>query len=154
MLRSRVLTKTLIIAVTAGALALSGCMTARESALQGRMPQNHVFAPAALAADMEEGVSLSLVNKATAQSVCLLRVPVGGKVDAVYHRATDLTLVVVAGKAAVAIEDARHFVEPGQTVFIPRMTSYSIVPNETDEDFVALVVFAPRYDPADIAAEE
>jgi len=34
-------------------------------------------------------------------------------------------------------------------VVLPRMTAYAIIPNRSDRDFVALMVFSPPFDGTD-----
>lgn len=135
------------------ATCLAGCLTARERALEERMPQNHVFEPAKLLTGMGEK-PLELINRSQTQAVCLLRVPREGKIRKIYHKATDVTLVVVEGMAAVEIEQVRYVAEQGDTIFLPRMTAYSIIPNDPELDFAAVVVYSPSYDPSDIHSED
>jgi len=138
--------------VAAAGLAASGCLSARERALQGRQPQNEAFAPADLLAKMEETEhgGLAEVAHASRQQVCLLKLSPTGELSRRYHRNMDMTLVVVSGKAIVQVEEVRHFVEPGMVVVLPRMTAYAVKSHLTDEPFAAVLVWSPRYDPEDV----
>ena len=138
--------------VAAAALAASGCLSARERALERRQPQNEVFAPAELLAKMAETEygGLAEVAHAFQQQVCLLKLSPTGELSRRYHRRMDMTLVVVSGKAIVQVVDVRHFVEPGMVVVLPRMTAYAIKPHLTDEPFAAVLVWSPHYDPEDV----
>jgi quercetin dioxygenase-like cupin family protein len=132
---------------------LAGCLTAREEAVQFRMPQNHVFDPVEVSGEMAEG-PLALVNRAQGQSVCVLRLPMEDRLGKLYHAETDLTVVVVGGTAAVEVEEARYVAEKGDTIVLPRMTAYSIIPNDPEQPFVGLCVFSPYYAPNDIVPVE
>lgn len=143
------------VGVLSAMLLLAGCLTRRQEALEARFPRNRVFEPGRLAQlDPEKPYFLGEWDRACTQSLCLLRVAPGAMLRKSYHAEHDMTLFVVAGSAILKVEETRYFVEPGSAVLLPRYTAYSVTPHQTQEEFVAVMVFSPGFDEEDTFVEE
>jgi mannose-6-phosphate isomerase-like protein (cupin superfamily) len=145
----------LLTALTAAA-PLGGCRTPRMKYLQARQPQDEHFEPAAVLSQMAARGRgpLAEVARAPGQHVCMLKLPAGGELKPRYHKRTDVTLVGVAGRAIIRVEDARYVLQPGHVVVVERMAIYGILLHEGDEDFGALMICSPSFDRRDIVLQD
>lgn len=145
----------LLMAILPAMLFLTGCLTARQEAVESRFPQNRVFERDRLTElGPEDSYFFGEWDRGGTQTICLLQLAPGTVLEKRYHAERDLTLLVVSGSAIVRVEETRYFVERSGAVVLPRYTAYSIVPHETDQDFVALMVFSPGYDEDDTFLED
>lgn len=146
----------LVVAAIAGA-ALVGCVSPREIALQQRQPQKQHYErtellarPADVPGAGSEDTVLVELAATPGQNVCLLNLAPGAALGRRYHRKTDLTLVGVTGSAIVRVEETRYVLRPGAVIVLKRMTAYAVMAVEDGDEFAALAIFSPPYDPGDV----
>ena len=156
MIRSRLL---VLVMLVAGAMALTGCLTARQQAQMAAPPTNRVFQPESVAAlPPDRDHYFGEFDRSGTQSICLLMLTPDAALTTRYHADHDLTLFVVSGSAIVQVEETRYFVGPGSAVLLPRLTAYSIVPKEMEnaaaKGLTALMVFSPPFNEKDTKLEE
>lgn len=146
-----------IFPLLAALLATCGCGLFRPRP-EGVGAQNLVFQAKETLPEiiLQEGEDTSMVlwHKSEQQGVYILQVARDAKLEPRYHAGQSLTLLCLEGKAIVEIEGTRYVVEPPSAVFVPSHAIYTIVPNDPDQDFAALAVFAPVYDPDDVVLTE
>jgi mannose-6-phosphate isomerase-like protein (cupin superfamily) len=135
---------------------VTGCLTARQRAVQMAQPTNRVFDPATADLTLPAGkaYSLSEWDRSGAQDMMLLLLAPNAKLEKRYHKEHDLTLLIVRGTAIVTVEDTPYFVGPGSAVFLPRLTAYALTPQKAEDgaqptEVAAMLVFTPPYDPED-----
>jgi len=138
----------------AGFLLVSGCANPRQRAIEQIRPRNlYLDATAKLPAlrlGPEERASMRLWEAGDGQSLHLLQISPDWKLAKRYHRMSDLTLLCLSGRAIVVVEGDRYVLRPPAALFIPRLLSYEIIPDETDTEFAAVAVFSPPYDEEDV----
>jgi mannose-6-phosphate isomerase-like protein (cupin superfamily) len=137
-------------------LLATGCLTARQQAMEARSPQNSVFLPGSTILPLAEGQpsAFAEINRTKGQNVCLLRLAANAKLTRRYHADHDLVLVCSAGSGVVMLEEVRQVVVPGSVVIIPRMTAYTIIPGQEQPVFTAVLIYAPPFDGQDTYLEE
>lgn len=144
-----------MLALLAATLLLTGCVTPRMVAQERQFPRNRAFVPGKLE-ELESGEAYSFAefDAGGSQGIYVLRLRPDAALRKRYHREHDMTMFVVSGKAIVVVEETRYFVTPGSAVLLPKLTAYTVKPHETDEEFVALLVFSPPYDGMDTVLED
>ena len=155
-MRADRLRRLLAVAAILALPSLTGCLTARQQAVQIAQPTNRVFDPATADLTLPPGKAYSLAewDRSGAQDMMLLLLAPNAKLEKRYHKGHDLTLVIVRGTAIVTVEDTPYFVGPGSAMFLPRLTAYAVTPQKAQEgaqptEVAALLVFTPPYDPED-----
>ncbi len=139
--------KSVVLVAALAALLPAGCLTRRQEARLTRQPTNRVFQPGQVE-PLRPGETHAFgeFDRGGTQNLCVLRLAPDAALKKRYHKAHDLTLFVVAGSAIVMVEETRYFVEPGAAVVLPRYTAYQVMPHESEEDFVGLLVYSPPLD--------
>jgi len=137
--------------ILTASVLLTGCLTRRQRELVFRQPTNRVIGPE-LVEPLAPGESQAsyVYNQSDAQNICMLQLAPGARLARRYHKAHDLTLVVISGSAVVVVEDTRYSVEAGSAVFLPRYTAYAVLPHETEEGFAALAIYSPPWEGKDV----
>jgi len=150
------LNRTVSLAVLlAASLLITGCLTPRQEAQIFRQPTNRVFTSDALSplpADLNS--AFAEFDCGGSQNICILQLAKDAELSKRFHKRHDLTLLAVSGNAIVKVEEARYFIKPGMAVMLPRYTAYAIMPNETDTEFDALMIFSPPYEGKDVVLEK
>ncbi len=145
--------KTALLVSAAAILAAAGCASPRERMQATRRPRNTLLEPAKLAQEVPltdpKGASFLLWDRSQTQSLHLLQLGRDAVLDERYHERHDLTLLCVSGSAIVEVEKERHFVRPPAAVLVPRLYAYKIIPNDPENEFVALAVYSPPFDGKD-----
>ena len=137
------------------AMPLGGCLTPRQQARVDAFPRNRVFTPedvVPLGADVS--AFLGEYDSGGGQNLCILQLAPGARLGKRYHARHDLTLMVVSGKGIVEVEETRYAVGPGTAVLLPRLTAYAVLPNQSEGEFVALLVYSPAFDGEDVVLEK
>ncbi len=128
-------------------LLLTGCLTPRQQEALSDYPRNRVFDPGRFAVELQEGATHAFgeYDRGDGQSICVLQLAPGSKLDRRYHAEHDMTLFVVSGNAIVVVEEMRYVVGPGSAVLLPRFTAYAVLPTDEEEEFRALLVYSPPF---------
>jgi mannose-6-phosphate isomerase-like protein (cupin superfamily) len=96
-----------------------------------------------------ERASLMLWEKTHTQSHHLLKVAPDAILKKRSHKHHDLSLTCLKGSAIVKVGEHRYFVQPRDTVVIPRMYAYEVRPHRAEGAFAAMAVFSPPFEGKD-----
>lgn len=136
-------------------LALGGCLTPRQEAQLDVFPRNRTFQPGEVVPlGAERTAFLGEYDNGGGQNICILQLAPGARLEKRYHTGSDLTLFVVRGRGIVLVETTRYRVEPGSAVLLPHLTAYAVLPDGSEEEFVALLIYSPPFDGFDVVVEE
>ena len=136
-------------------LLTGGCLTERQRSQMLRQPTNRVFEPGEVEPlGPEQTHRFGEFDGGDSQNACLLQLNSEAELSKRFHKEHDLTLLVASGSAIVIVEETRYFVTPGSAVILPCYTAYSILPHRTEGDFVAVMVYSPRYEGEDVVLLE
>ena len=144
-----------LLASALAAVCATACVSERHVALERGFPRKRIFRPEELSRlAPDQSYFFAEHDRGGSQSLCVLQLAPGATVKKQYHAEHDLTLSVVSGEAIVWVEKTRYLVGPGSALLLPRLTAYSILPQDDSEEFVALMVFSPGFDEKDVVLEE
>jgi hypothetical protein len=139
------------IALAGLCLLTAGCLTERQEAVLSMYPRNQVFGPDSGVLPLEAGQThvFAEFDRLPEQNVVILRLARNAQLQKRFHYKHDVVILCVSGRAIFLVEDVRHPAGPGTLVVVPRMTAYSIIPNDPASDFSAALVFSPPYEGGD-----
>jgi len=143
-------------ALTVSVLLTLGCVSRRERVVMSRAPRNQAFTSDSVMLPLEEGEAYAFAEfeRTRTHNLCLLRLARDASLSKRFHADHDMILLCSAGKAIVIVEDTRYAVAPGSVVVIPSLTAYSVLPNDPQNDFAAVMIFSPPFDGRDTFLED
>ncbi len=144
-----------VLAAATAVLCVAGCVSPRDVAAEQGYPKKRLLRPADVP-PLSPGEShyFAEIDRAGGQSLCVLRLAPAAIVKKQYHKRQDLTLTIIRGSVIVEVEETRYLVGPAESVLLPKLTAYSILPRDGSPEVLATMVFSPNFDSADMVVEE
>ncbi len=139
-----------MLAAAVAVLCVGGCVSPRDVAAEWGHPKKRVCRDAVVP-PLAPGEShyFAEIDSAGGQSLCVLRLAPAAIVKKQYHKRQDLTLTIIQGHVIVQVEKTRYLVGPAESVLLPRLTAYAILPRDGSAEVLATMVFSPSFSAAD-----